>query len=78
MAVHYILWEDDFVATMTRKDKDNYYLSIAETVLERGTCLRRNYGAIIVKFDQIVSTGYTGAPRGRKTASIWVSVSEKA
>ncbi|OJU08231.1 MAG: cytidine deaminase [Clostridiales bacterium 43-6] len=51
---------------MTRKDKDNYYLSIAETVLERGTCLRRNYGAIIVKFDQIVSTGYSGAPRGRK------------
>ncbi len=54
------------MGTMTRKDKDNYYLSIAETVLERGTCLRRNYGAIIVKFDQIVSTGYSGAPRGRK------------
>ena len=51
---------------MKRTDKKNYYLDIAETVLERGTCLRRNYGAIIVKNDQIVSTGYVGAPRGRK------------
>jgi len=48
-----------------RRDKINYYLDIAETVLERGTCLRRNYGAIIVKNDQIVSSGYVGAPRGR-------------
>ena len=51
---------------MNRIDKKNYYLDIAETVLERGTCLRRNFGAIIVKNDQIISTGYTGAPRGRK------------
>ena len=51
---------------MNRTDKSNYYLDIAETVLERGTCLRRNFGAIIVKNDEIVSTGYTGAPRGRK------------
>lgn len=51
---------------MSRIDKENYYLDIAETVLERGTCLRRNYGAIIVNNDQIVSTGYVGAPRGRK------------
>jgi dCMP deaminase len=49
-----------------RTDKNNYYLDIAETVLERGTCLRRNFGAIIVRNDQIISTGYTGAPRGRK------------
>lgn len=49
-----------------RTDKINYYLDIAETVLERGTCLRRNYGAIIVKNDQIISTGYVGAPRGRQ------------
>ena len=49
-----------------RTDKDNYYLDIAQTVLKRGTCLRRNFGAIIVKYDEIVSTGYTGAPRGRK------------
>ena len=48
-----------------RRDKINYYLDIAETVLERGTCLRRNFGAIIVKNDEIVSTGYVGAPRGR-------------
>jgi dCMP deaminase len=51
---------------MQRRDKQNYYLDIAQTVLERGTCLRRNFGAIIVKNDQIVSTGYTGAPRGRE------------
>ena len=54
---------------MARIDKENYYLDIAETVLERGTCIRRNYGAIIVKNDQIVSTGYVGAPRGRKNCS---------
>ena len=51
---------------MERRDKHNYYLDIAETVLERGTCLRRNYGSIIVKNDEIISTGYTGSPRGRK------------
>ena len=51
---------------MDRRDKYNYYLDIAETVLERGTCLRRNYGAIIVKNDEIISTGYSGAPRARK------------
>ena len=50
---------------MTRRDKINYYLDIAETVLSRGTCLRRLFGAIIVKNDQIISTGYVGAPRGR-------------
>ena len=49
----------------TRIDKENYYLDIAATVLERSTCLRRRYGAIIVKNDAIVSTGYNGAPRGR-------------
>lgn len=54
---------------MERRDKHNYYLDIAETVLERGTCLRRNYGTIIVKNDEIISTGYTGAPRGRKNCS---------
>ncbi len=49
-----------------RRDKTNYYLDIAETVAKRGTCLRRNYGAIIVKNDNIISTGFAGAPRGRK------------
>lgn len=52
-----------------RRDKINYYLDIADTVLKRGTCLRRNYGAIIVKSDQIIATGYAGAPRGRKNCS---------
>ena len=51
---------------MKRIDKENYYLDIAETVLERSTCLRRCYGAIIVQHDEIISTGYNGAPRGRK------------
>ena len=50
---------------MERIDKENYYLDIAETVLERSTCLRRKYGAIIVNHDSIVSTGYNGAARGR-------------
>lgn len=54
---------------MERIDKNNYYLDICETILERGTCLRRNFGAIIVKNDEIISSGYTGAPRGRKNCS---------
>jgi dCMP deaminase len=54
---------------MERRCKENYYLDIAEAVLERGTCLRRNYGAAIVKNDVIISTGYAGAPRGRKNCS---------
>jgi len=49
-----------------RKDKINYYLDIAEATLERGTCIRRNFGAVIVKNDEIISTGYVGSPRGRK------------
>ena len=51
---------------MKRRDKANYYLDMAQVALERGTCLRRNFGAVIVKNDVIVSTGYTGAPRGRE------------
>ena len=50
---------------MERIDKTNYYLDIAQTVLERSTCLRRHYGAIIVRNDELVSTGYNGAPSGR-------------
>ncbi len=49
-----------------RPDKINYYLDIAQTVALRGTCIRRKFGAIIVKNDSIISTGYAGAPRGRK------------
>ena len=48
-----------------RKSKENYYLDIADAVLQRSTCLRRMYGAIIVRNDEIISTGYNGAPRGR-------------
>lgn len=51
---------------MERKDKINYYLDIADSVLLRSTCLRRRYGAIIVSNDEIIATGYNGAPRGRK------------
>ena len=54
---------------MERVSKDNYYLDIAQVVSERSTCLRKKYGAIIVKNDVIVSTGYNGAPRGRKNCS---------
>lgn len=49
-----------------RIDKNNYYLNIAEVVATRGTCIRRNYGAVIVNNDEIISTGYVGSPRGRK------------
>lgn len=47
-----------------RPNKKEYYLKIAEDVARRGTCLRRNYGAVIVKDDSIVSCGYNGASRG--------------
>lgn len=50
---------------MGRINKDDYYLNIALDVSSRGTCLRRNYGAVIVSNDEIIATGYTGAPRGR-------------
>ena len=51
---------------MERRDKRNYYLDLAEMVSKRSTCLRRSYGAVIVKNDEVISTGYVGAPRGRK------------
>lgn len=54
---------------MTRIDKKNYYLDVAETILERATCIRRDFGAVIVKNDEIISTGYNGAPRGRKNCT---------
>ena len=52
-----------------RRDKTNYYLDLAETVSQRCTCLRRHYGAVIVKNDEVISTGYVGAPRGRKNCT---------
>ncbi len=51
---------------MERRDKINYYLDLAEAVSQRSTCLRKHYGAVIVQNDQVISTGYVGAPRGRK------------
>ena len=54
---------------MKRINKNNYYLDIAETTLERSTCIRRKWGAVIVKNDEIISTGYNGAPRGRKNCN---------
>ena len=54
---------------MKRIDKINYYLDIAEAALERSTCLRRKWGAVIVKDDEIISTGYNGAPRGRQNCN---------
>lgn len=49
---------------MARISKIDYYLNIAKGVAQRATCLRRIYGSVIVVNDQIVSTGYCGAPRG--------------
>lgn len=54
---------------MERRDKVNYYLDLADVVSKRGTCLRKLYGAVIVKNDEVISTGYVGAPRGRKNCS---------
>ena len=54
---------------MERIDKVNYYLDIAQTVASRATCLRKKYGTVIVKNDEIISTGYCGAPRGRINCS---------
>ena len=48
-----------------RISKNQYYLNIAETIAERSTCLSKQYGAVIVNNDEIIATGYNGAPRGR-------------
>ena len=47
-----------------RPDKDTYYVNIAREISTRSTCLRTHYGAVLVKDDCIISTGYNGAPRG--------------
>ena len=51
---------------MSRLNRDGYYLNIASAVSEGSTCLRRRYGAVIVKNDEIIATGYNGAPRGEQ------------
>ncbi|MDI6801233.1 MAG: dCMP deaminase family protein [Thermodesulfovibrionales bacterium] len=48
----------------TRPSWDEYFLEIAKVVSSRSTCIRRRYGAVIVKDNVIISTGYNGAPRG--------------
>lgn len=55
--------------TVMRRDKHNYYLDLAEVVSKRSTCFRKHYGAVIVKEDEVISTGYVGAPRGRKNCT---------
>lgn len=67
--VRYALMTAERNRFMERVSKHNYYLDIAQTVAERSTCRRKMYGAIIVKNDSIISTGYNGAPRGRKNCS---------
>ena len=52
-----------------RRSKENYYLDIADAAQKRSTCLRRRFGAIIVRDDEIVATGYNGAPRGRRNCT---------
>ncbi len=54
---------------MERRDKINYYLDLAEMVSQRSTCLRRHFGAVLVQNDEVISTGYSGAPRGRKNCT---------
>lgn len=61
-----LCYNGDGVTTMSRVDKHNYYLDIAQAACARSTCLRRKFGAIIVTNDEIISSGYNGAPRGRK------------
>ena len=62
---------------MERRDKVNYYLDLAEMVSQRSTCLRKHYGAVIVNNDEVISTGYVGAPRG-KTVPISVAASARS
>lgn len=52
------------MSTVNRPDKIFYYLDIARAVSVRSTCINKHWGAVIVKDDEIISTGYNGAPRG--------------
>ena len=49
---------------MSRIEKYEYYLGIAKAASKRSTCLKRHYGAVIVKNDEVIATGYNGSPRG--------------
>lgn len=57
-------WKEILLNMTQRIDKDTYYLNIARAVALRSTCLHRQYGAVIVNNDEIIATGYNGAPRG--------------
>ena len=59
---------------MDRLDKYNYYLDIAESVSKRGTCLRKRYGAVIVKNDEIISQVMWGHREAEKTVPTLVIV----
>ena len=51
-----------------RPSKDQYYLDLAKAVCKRATCTKVEIGAVIIKDDQVISTGYCGAPRGTKSS----------
>lgn len=57
------------MGAIARRDKVNYYLDLAQSVAQRGTCLRKRYGAVIMNYDEVIATGYVGAPRGRANCS---------
>lgn len=57
---------ENYYPLSSRPSHDEYYLDIAKSVSRRSTCLRRQYGAVIVNNDEIIATGYNGAPRGEK------------
>lgn len=52
-----------------RVSKEDTYLNCAEVFAYRSTCLKRKYGAVIVKDDVVISTGYNGSPRGKDNCS---------
>lgn len=56
-----------YLSMVSRPSKDEYYLGIALAVSKRSTCLKRHYGAVIVKNNEIIATGYNGAPRGTES-----------
>lgn len=51
-----------------RPSKDEYYMELAKSVARRATCLKVQIGAVIIRDDQVVATGYCGAPRGTKSS----------
>lgn len=56
--------DSETLESFQRLSKDEYYINIAKAVSKRSTCLRRQYGAVIINNDEIVSTGYNGSSRG--------------